>query len=122
MIPRERTCILAWLIEGFLAWKRNGTSPPASDLAATPESPRESAVSYKAAKLRHDLAQACMDADNYAISLRDTIDAGLPSVTITSGPAMGSTESMMRECLRLVGSLEVAQHALQRLEEMGAQP
>ena len=80
------------------------------------------AVAYKAAKLRHDLARACLDADLYAISLRAALDAGLPSVVVTSGPAMGSTEAMMRECLRLVGSLEVAQLTLQRLEEMGAQP
>ncbi|EFL52985.1 acyl-CoA synthetase (NDP forming type) [Solidesulfovibrio fructosivorans JJ]] len=78
-------------------------------------------VAYKAAKLRLDLAQACLDADHYAISLRAALDAGLPSVVVTSGPAMGSTEAMMRECLRLVGSLEVAQHALQCLEAMGAQ-
>ncbi|UJX40404.1 hypothetical protein K9F62_17125 [Desulfovibrio sp. JY] len=79
-------------------------------------------VAYKAAKLRHDLAQACLEADNYAISLREKLDAVSPSVVIKLGPTMGTTEAMMRECLRLVGSLEVAQHALQRLEEMGAQP
>ncbi|MGE4539052.1 MAG: hypothetical protein AB7D37_18450 [Desulfovibrio sp.] len=79
-------------------------------------------VAYKAAKLRHDLAQASLDADLYAIQLRETSIFRLVTEKADGVAALARTEEMMREALRLVGSLEVAQHALQRLEEMGAQP
>ncbi len=73
-----------------------------------------------AARIRRDLAEACLDADQHGLQVRAILGDAMPSrVALAGGHPL---ELLVRQLVLLLGSLEVARNSRKRLDDMGVEP